>query len=259
MKRPTVVITRPLAQAQHFARRVTAAGLNCEVQVLPLLDIRPLEDTRALRECLSDLTRYAMVVFVSPNAIQAAWPHCPYWPREVSLAVMGEGSLSELAAHGVNQQNSTIHHPLDPLQTDSSTLISALDVPALRGKSVLVIRGESGRELLADVLREAGVDVHQVAAYRRLAPVFDAIRRIQLLEMLAIDSRWIITSSEGLRNLMKWVESLGDSRYVVGIQRKSLIVPHVRIAETAQSLGFERVLLTGSGDEALLAALQSSL
>ncbi len=259
MSRPTVVITRPLAQAQHFARRVSAAGMNCNVEVLPLLDILPLEDSTALRQCLADLTPYALVVFVSPNAIQAAWPHCPYWPREVSLAVMGEGGLAELAVHGVNQENRTIHHPLDPLQTDSSTLVKALDLPSLRGKAVLVIRGESGRELLADVLREAGVIVHQVAAYRRQAPVFDAIRRIQLLEMLAVDSRWVITSSEALRNLMKWVESLEDSRYVVGIQRKSLVVPHVRIAETAQSLGFDKVLLTGSGDEALLAALQSNL
>lgn len=259
MKQATVVITRPLAQAQPFARRVAAAGLNCNVEVLPLLDILPLEDATALRARLADLTPYALVVFVSPNAIQAAWPHCPYWPREVSLAVMGEGGLAELAAHGVNQGNRFIHSPQDPVRTDSSTLLKALDVPALKGKSVLVIRGESGRELLADVLRDAGVIVDQVAAYRRQAPVFDAIRRIQLLEMLTTDSRWIITSSEALRNLMKWVELLDDPRYVAEIQRKSFIVPHVRIAETAQSLGFTQVLLTGSGDEALLAALQSSL
>jgi uroporphyrinogen-III synthase len=34
-------------------------------------------------------------------------------------------------------------------------------------------------------------------------------------------------------------------------------VPHARIHETARALGFTRLTLTGSGDERLLAALQS--
>jgi uroporphyrinogen-III synthase len=41
------------------------------------------------------------------------------------------------------------------------------------------------------------------------------------------------------------------------MQHQHLIVPHARIAETARALGFGRVTLTGSGDERLLAALQS--
>jgi uroporphyrinogen-III synthase len=57
--------------------------------------------------------------------------------------------------------------------------------------------------------------------------------------------------------LLQMVEDSGGSVDVVKMQLQSLIVPHVRIAETAQSLGFTRVTLTGSGDEQLLAALQS--
>jgi uroporphyrinogen-III synthase len=43
---------------------------------------------------------------------------------------------------------------------------------------------------------------------------------------------------------------------VVKLQQKRLLVPHERIEETARELGFSSVTLTGSGDEALLAALQ---
>jgi uroporphyrinogen-III synthase len=39
--------------------------------------------------------------------------------------------------------------------------------------------------------------------------------------------------------------------------KSSLIVPHERIAQTAESLGFQQIQLTGSGDEALIAAIQS--
>jgi uroporphyrinogen-III synthase len=42
------------------------------------------------------------------------------------------------------------------------------------------------------------------------------------------------------------------------MQQQHLIVPHARIAETA-NLGFSKLTLTGSGDERLLAALQSYL
>jgi uroporphyrinogen-III synthase len=44
---------------------------------------------------------------------------------------------------------------------------------------------------------------------------------------------------------------------VAKLQQQHLIVPHARIAETASALGFNAVTLTGSGDERLLAALQS--
>jgi uroporphyrinogen-III synthase len=42
------------------------------------------------------------------------------------------------------------------------------------------------------------------------------------------------------------------------ILNSQLVVPHPRIAETAQALGFTRVTQTASGDEALVAAIQSA-
>jgi uroporphyrinogen-III synthase len=43
---------------------------------------------------------------------------------------------------------------------------------------------------------------------------------------------------------------------VAKMQQQHIIVPHVRIAESAQKLGFGHITQTGSGDEPLLAALQ---
>jgi len=36
-----------------------------------------------------------------------------------------------------------------------------------------------------------------------------------------------------------------------------VIVPHVRIEETAKNMGFQHVIMTASGDEALVTAIQS--
>ena len=176
----------------------------------------------------------------------------------VPLAVMGEGSRSALARHGVVAGSYQITSPLDTQRTDSQTLLQALDVPRLQGGRVLIIRGESGRELLADALRDAGIEVQQVAAYRRAAPQLDAALRQHLSDLLNQDCDWIITSSEALHILIGFVQQVDTQTGVEKIQHKNLFVPHRRIAETAVSLGFRHVFLTGSGDEGLLTALQST-
>jgi uroporphyrinogen-III synthase len=269
-----VVITRPLAQARPLAERVAALGRT--VELLPLLEIRPLADTAPLRAALAGLAApvpdYALAAFVSPNAIDAAFAHITQWPAGVTLAVLGEGSRAALAAHGVTPANAHIVSPADSAHSDSEHLLQTLDLAALRGRRVLIVRGESGRELMADGLRAAGAEVSVVAAYRRDVPALTPALSATLQRLLAQQNDWIVTSSEALRGLMLLLEELGgqasraapqhaadsdgDST-VAKMQRQHLIVPHARIAETAKQFGFTRLTLTGSGDERLLAALQS--
>lgn len=250
-----VVITRPAAQAAALAQRVAAAGR--EAVVFPLLAIEPLPDQSALRAALADVSAYALVAFVSPNAIEAACAIRRQWPRQVTLAVVGEGSRAALARHGITDANATIVSPANTRRTDSQTLLATLDLDRLRGGRALIVRGETGRELLGDALRGAGMQVQQLAAYRRSIPPLDDVRRRQLLQLLDADSIWIITSSEALRGLIGMAMQAGGEDCVVNMQQKRLLVPHERIEETARELGFSSVALTGSGDEALLAALQS--
>ncbi|RJG04174.1 uroporphyrinogen-III synthase [Noviherbaspirillum sedimenti] len=254
MARP-VVITRPQAQAGALASRVAALGR--EALLFPLLEIHPLADVAPLRAVLEQLERYALVAFVSPNAIDAAFALRAQWPAGLALAVVGEGSRLALACHGVNDGNATILRPADSCRSDSQGLLEALDKSALRGREVLIIRGDSGRELLADELRAAGANVTAVAAYRRCAPALDARQRAQLARLIDTPGDWIVTSSEALRNLVEMVGQVGGGNAVAKMQQQHFLLPHVRIAETAQMLGFLNITQTASGDEGLLAALQS--
>jgi uroporphyrinogen-III synthase len=263
-----VVITRPLAQARPLATRVAALGR--EVELLPLLEIAPLADTAPLRAALARLAApvpgYALVAFVSPNAIDAAFTHIKQWPAGVTLAVLGEGSRSALAAHGITPDKVDIVSPADSAHSDSEHLLQTLDLAALKGRPVLIIRGESGRELMADGLRAAGAVVDVVPAYRRSVPPLTPVLAATLRRLLAQQNDWIITSSEALRGLRDLLVQLDiqhpdavQQNSVVLMQQQHLIIPHARIAETANNLGFSRLTLTGSGDERLLAALQSRL
>ncbi|HTD05285.1 uroporphyrinogen-III synthase [Undibacterium sp.] len=261
MRNKAVVITRPAAQATSLAQRIAAMGRKPEE--FPLLEILPLADSSALDAALSSLSDFALVAFVSPNAIDATFARIKSWPAGVSIGVMGAGSRAALAAHGVTDATHTIVSPIDAERTDSETLLAVLDLQALKTGRVLIIRGESGRELLADALRAHGIAVSQIAAYRRVAPAFTAERRQKLSAILKRENDWIVTSSEALRTLLAWTEELA-AKYdiadaVAKMQQQHLIVPHIRIAETAQSLGFQSITLTASGDENLLVALQSRL
>jgi uroporphyrinogen-III synthase len=133
---------------------------------------------------LSQLSEFALVAFVSPNAVHAVFSRLPLWPRNLPIAVMGEGSRTALSEHGLNNANAMIISPTNPDRTDSETLLEVLDLTRLKGKEVLIVRGESGRELLADALRSQGVVVRQIAAYRRLAPVLTPTRKQRLSELL---------------------------------------------------------------------------
>ncbi|MEV9132372.1 hypothetical protein AB0099_29590, partial [Klebsiella pneumoniae] len=79
--------------------------------------------------------------------------------------------------------------------------------------------------------------------------------RLQLLDLLDGGADWVITSSEALRNLLHLARLAGGEERVVKLQRQRIVVSHHRIAETAREQGFVQVVLTGSGDERLLAAL----
>ena len=255
----SVVITRPAQQAGPLAARIAALGWR--VTLLPLLEIHALDgedECAQLQAVLARLTGYDLVAFVSPNAIDCVFAHLAAWPPGVPLAVVGEGSKMALAAHGVTAANASITSPFDTARSDSEHLLLALDLPALRGKRVLIVRGDGGRDYLADGLRAAGAEVEFVTAYRRKVPTLTPALRATLENLLQHNNDWIITSSEALRGLLALLGEMGDEKMAVAkMQQQHLIVPHARIAQTAAALGFARVTLTGSGDAGVLAALQS--
>jgi uroporphyrinogen-III synthase len=259
MSRPAVVITRPRQQAGALAQGVAALGRTAVV--LPLLQIAPVDDPAPLRAALAALDAphdpTALVAFVSPNAIDAAFAQLASWPAGVPIAIVGEGSRAALARHGVASPDYTIFSPADSAHSDSEHLLASLDLASLAGRRVLIVRGDGGRELLADARRAAGANVEAITAYRRSVPLLDAALRARLSALLAQPNDWIITSSEALRGLAALAAQLDPAGGLAALRAQRLVVPHARIAATARELGLTRVTETGSGDARLLAALQS--
>ncbi|SDV47976.1 uroporphyrinogen-III synthase [Chitinasiproducens palmae] len=104
----TAVLTRPAGQSDVLAARLAQAGI-ASID-LPLLTIDAASDPRPLDAVFDRLDDYALLVFVSPNAVMhaaARWRTRGGWPedfvrRAPPLAVVGPGSLRALQAAGLD-------------------------------------------------------------------------------------------------------------------------------------------------------------
>ncbi len=275
MPRPTVVVTRPAGQSRQLTEALHAAGLD--VLGFPLLAIGPAADDTQLRAALARLSDYALVVFVSPNAVSFALDTLAQvqntagqaqWPAEVPVAVVGPSSVTALAERGIAPPTHRVIAPAgaqgegdsgDSPRFDSEALWSELDTTpgAFTGRSVLIIRGNGGRDWLGDRLREAGAAVGAVEAYSRTLPEpttmqWQAVR--DSLKPGAPPYAWLLTSSEAVRNLDALARLHLSPQEHERLKQMQCIAPHARIAAQAQALGFAHVLPAAPGDAGLLAA-----
>lgn len=268
-RRATVIVTRPLGQSAGLLALLAAAGF--ETLEFPLIDIAPVADDAPLRAALAELyglQKYALVVFVSPNAIDHAFGKAGApWPVEVPVGVVGPGSVAALARQGVASPayrviSPSSEHP-DP-RFDSEALYAAIEAHfganGLEGRRVLIVRGDGGREWLAERLEEAGAAVEKVAAYRRIVPEPSMQKWERIHTLLAGGPHaWLLTSSEGVRNLDELARDHLSRDETAQLKRALLVAPHPRIAEAARQAGFDRITVSGAGDERIAEALKTAL
>jgi len=242
----TIVVTRPLAQSAKLSGLIAEQG-GAPV-VFPLLDIGPADDPEPLRAAIARLEQYALAIFISPNAVDFSVPAILAsrpWPPGLQAAAIGQSSVARLASYGIE------HTVAPPERFDSEALLELPEFQAARigARRVLILRGNGGRELLADTLRERGATVDYATCYHRSAPIDGA----------ALQALWhgdrldalTISSSEGLRNLVDLLDAPGRER----LRTTPVFVPHQRIAEVAAAFGLQRVVLTGAADAGIIAGL----
>lgn len=286
MPRPTVVVTRPAGQSRQLTEALSAAGLD--VLGFPLLAIGPVADDGPLRAALAQLADFALVIFVSPNAVafaldalaQVQNKPAPQWPESVPVAVVGPASVAALAERGIAAPahrviapaGCTTGHEADngdaanggdsaEARFDSEALWqqleAQLDAGTLDGRQVLIVRGNGGRDWLAERLRAAGAEVRAVEAYRRSIPTPGSMQWQAVGDGLkpgAPPLAWLLTSSEAVRNLDAMARQALSPQELASLRQVQCIAPHARIAEQAAALGFSHVLRAAPGDEGLLAA-----
>jgi uroporphyrinogen-III synthase len=246
-----VVVTRPAAQAAVWVERLRERGIDAES--LPLIEIAALADRSPLLAAWNAIAGHRLVVFVSANAVEqffAVRPDAVRWPDGVAAGAPGPGTAEALRRAGCPDA-AIVSPSLGATQFDSEALWERLRGGDWRSARVLVVRGDGGRDWLADRLREAGATVETVGAYRRVAPSFAGAARGRLDATTASDDVvWLFSSSEAIANLAR---AAGDVRW----QKARAVATHPRIAARARGLGFGVVVEAGATFDAVVACIQS--
>lgn len=247
-----VIVTRPAAQGQAFVQRLQALGVDAVA--LPLIGIEPPADPEAVRQAWATLGGRVLVMFVSANAVAHFFdlrPPDATWPAGTMAGSTGPGTTAALHAAGVGNASIVDPGPEGPFDTD--TLWLRIAAWPWAGRQVLVVRGESGRDWLAERLRQAGAEVDFVAAYRRVAPSFDGEAAAVLAAALGAPQGhcWHFSSSEAIATLV--AEHPGADWAAA-----RALATHPRIAATARRLGFGRVDEVGVRPEDVAGAIAAA-
>jgi len=159
MKR--ILVTRPSAQADGFAKRLRSAGF--EPIFFPVIEIRAIENNIALDRALAKLGCYDWIVFTSVNAVDVLFERFSSLLLKegvgVKFAAIGPRTAEALQARGI-----TLDFVPDEYVAES--ILPGLG--DLRGKWVLLPRAEIARKALPEAILEAGGIPHEIAVYKTL-------------------------------------------------------------------------------------------
>ena len=247
-----LIVTRPAAQAAEWVDGLRQHGIDAVA--LPLIGIFPPRDAAAVTVAWATLAAQRLVMFVSPNAAEqffALRPAAAAWPAATLAGSPGPGTTRALRALGVPAE-CIVEPRADAAQFDSESLWERLREQDWAAADVLIVRGESGRDWLAERLREAGARVGFVTAYERAAPVLTADEGELLRAALAAPAAhaWMFSSSESIDQL-QGLAPAADWRDA------HALATHPRIAARAREAGFGVVHECRPALDAVVACLQS--
>ncbi|HYQ71042.1 MAG TPA: uroporphyrinogen-III synthase [Gammaproteobacteria bacterium] len=248
-RRLRVLVTRPAGQASGLCRLAEAAGF--EAVRLAAIEIRESGDPEALQRLAGKLDSYDLAVFISVNAVTYGLDYLlarEDWPAQVKIATVGSGSAAALREYGLAPDLVPAH------RFNSEGLLALEDLQDMRGKRVVILRGNGGRDHLCDTLRARGAVVDYVEVYRRACPEIDPQLISALLQPGMLDVV-TVTSNETLLNLMNMAGPAGQPLLRV----LPLVVVSERQALLAQELGFEQAAMVAenASDAALVEQLKT--
>jgi len=187
-----VLVTRPRQRAAELEREIEALGGS--VIGFPTIDTVP----RARADIAADAALLAapdIAIFISANAVLYGLD----WAASARLAAIGPSTAREIEARG------RAVDICSPEGYTSEQLLAVAELQRVEGRVIRIIRGNGGRELLADTLRSRGAVVDYLGVYRRQIPAYTEADIATMRDRLTSGAIGVITvmSVETLDNLLR--------------------------------------------------------
>lgn len=238
-----VLVTRPGEQGRSLCQQLNSAGICALHQ--PLIKILPGKDLSGIA---TQLNQFDCILAVSQHAVtltQQTFTSQQEWPQTATYIAVGQKTAHVLSK--LSQQK--VHYPD---VSDSEHLLELDILKKVKGKKVVILRGNGGRELIYETLRSRGAHVSYLEVYKRENLAFDSDLFVPFWQDKHIQ-QLVITSSGQLSYFVSQLTQ-AQLNWAFGLQ---LYVPSARIANEAQQMGFLHITNTGSAsNKDLLATLR---
>jgi len=258
MTNKRVLVTRPHLQGLSLCALLREHGFA--VTHVPVMEVAPLdtpEQIEAIKKIFSNITRVGGLIFVSVNAAEMALPWLQQYPppRTTKRFAVGKTTAAYLDMHA--KSDTRVIYPRTDMSSEGLLALPNLQAEMVKNKHYLIVRGEGGRELIADKLQERGALVESVELYRRFVPMENAKA---LQQALPEADCVLINSAESLENMLAMLNESADKSPDAfsgnALLDKTIVVPGKRVADVASQAGFKNILIANNAtDEAIVKVL----
>ena len=215
-----VLVTRPEHQADELSAAIEEAG--GEAIRFPVIEIEPYESADVSRS-LETLPDPDITIFISTNAVMCGLSYAN--GDQTKIAAIGPSTKAAIESAGTQVD-------IYPAQGfDSEHLLAEVELQQVTGKNIRIVRGDSGRELLADTLRERGATVDYLPVYRRLSRVY-SLSLLTGLEHRWRDGQVSCVVAMSVDSLTKLLEILPAGAREL-LAETPLVTPSARVLQTA--------------------------
>jgi uroporphyrinogen-III synthase len=238
-----VLITRPKAKAQQLALLLAQQGIVNTSQ--SLFDY---QSNASAHDIAIALEHADILIFVSVAAVEFAHA-CYALPNNLSQSIFAVGNATKQALQAIGI-TTTISPPPHQEHSEGLLKLPQLSKVKVKGKRIIIFRGNGGREHIANNLTLRGAEVQYIESYRRVWRTLT----------INIAEQWraqkinciVVTSNDILIALLKYLAIATNDIDDYWQSQCLWVVVSDRIEKNAKDLGLTRVVNTRSASSQIL-------
>lgn len=228
----SVLNTRPKHQAKTLSQQIEKAG--GQAIEYPALEIKPPQNNWL--GSLPNLNTAQFAIFVSPNAVNYCFNVLRtkkiVWPSQILTFAIGQST-----ARALNEY----HIPVSgiPILPDSEHLLQLPELAELNQQTVLLFKGEGGRDVIENDLTRQGTKIFVHVVYQKKIPPFCPHLTQSIWQENQVDII-LFTSEQSMQNLF----TMFGKEALDWLWNKPCVVLSQRLARTASRLGIKNIIIS---------------